>query len=88
MYSAMQKTIRILGTTGLPDTVIPKQVLASDIEALVTLIDALDAIGETALATEMADWWENAHIPKTILVDITHAAAHRRQRPMMKKRWI
>ncbi len=53
-----EAAIHVLRTTGLPDTVIPEARLASDVEALVTLIDALDGIGETALASEMADWWE------------------------------
>ena len=50
--------VRILRSTGLPDTVIPEAKQAIDIEALVTLIDAIDGVGETELARELAGWFD------------------------------
>ena len=53
-----EAAIYVLSTTGLPDTVKPEARLASDVEAFVTLIEALDAVGQTAMASEEATWWE------------------------------
>jgi len=58
--------IRILRLTGLPDSVIPEAKEAMDIEALVYLISALDGAGDTALATEYAEWFDKrAHVENT-----------------------
>ena len=50
--------IRMLRLTGLPGTVIPEAKEPTDIEALVFLISALDAAGQTELAYEYADWFD------------------------------
>lgn len=52
-----ESAIYILSSTGLPDTVFPEARQAKDIEAFVTLIDALDAAGETELAHGYARWY-------------------------------
>jgi len=59
-YNATGKSasaVRILRTSGLPDTVMPEARQAIDIEAFVTLIDALDAEGDTLRSHELATWW-------------------------------
>jgi len=53
-----EAAVRMLRSTGLPDTVLGEARQASDIEGYVSLIEALDAIGETILASELAEWWE------------------------------
>ncbi|MEO1204444.1 MAG: tetratricopeptide repeat protein, partial [Pseudomonadota bacterium] len=49
--------VRLLETTGLPDTVIPEARQAIDVEAFVTLVDALAAIGATERSHELGEWW-------------------------------
>jgi TolB-like protein/DNA-binding winged helix-turn-helix (wHTH) protein/tetratricopeptide (TPR) repeat protein len=51
--------IRILEIMGQPDMAMPEARQALDVEAVVSYIDALDAVGQSTRAHEIANWWNH-----------------------------
>lgn len=51
--------IRILKIMGQPDMAMPESRQPIDIEAFISYIDALDSVGQTAKAQELAEWFSN-----------------------------
>jgi len=58
-----KSALRILESTGLPDSVLKETRAHTDLEALMTLINAVHGAGETALARELAKFWMNRDHP-------------------------
>jgi TolB-like protein/tetratricopeptide (TPR) repeat protein len=55
--------IRVLRSTGLPDILLEQTRQPADLEANITLIDAINNFGDVELAHDLAAWFEsNSHI--------------------------
>lgn len=54
-----ESAIHILSTTGLPDSVMNGMRASSDFDGFMTLVNALQAAGESELAHELATWARN-----------------------------
>lgn len=52
-----ESAIRILETTGLPDSVINRTPLGTDLEGFMTLINAVYGAGEIGTAVDLAQYW-------------------------------
>ncbi|MDH3902900.1 MAG: hypothetical protein OES90_06730, partial [Xanthomonadales bacterium] len=53
-----ESAIYVLSTTGLPDSVLKGWRVGADFEGFMTLVNALNAVGETATAIELSEWAE------------------------------
>ena len=63
-YTAMGKfapAVRILSVTGLPSSVMEENKQGSDLEAFMTLVNAIDGAGETERARSLSEWFDTRH---------------------------
>jgi tetratricopeptide (TPR) repeat protein len=59
-----ERAIRVLGTTGQPDTLLENRVRsAADFEGFIVLVNALGGVGQPALASELASFFNNLAWP-------------------------
>ncbi len=94
-----ESAVWVLGSTGLPDSVINGARLGDDLEGYMTLVNAVYGAGESQVADELAefwiskqyaasmDWWQNTYWACTLAVLGRDAEALRRlQRSMRSSR--